>query len=272
MRTLTPYRGLGVLLCLPFLSACTHLYQPYSVHSLSSLDLTKTYENLKSKTGTLITEQKCYAPLSAADQATLGSLCTQQRNLAVSALVMTSAEECLRYRRGLYGTEASWNIALGTTTSLFAGAAAVAGSAQGKSILGALALFSNSERSLINETVYKQMLVTAVDKKIVEMRDTKMLAIYGSMQGDVNVYPIYRAFGDVIDLHNTCSFVDGLQKALEEGTQGTSAQRITRLKQTLQGLVAERDATVAAGKTEDAEAIKKRIEGVRTELSVEEKK
>ncbi|MFL9881115.1 hypothetical protein PQR63_22135 [Herbaspirillum rhizosphaerae] len=257
-------------LSLSFLAGCTHMYQPYSAHPLSSLELTTTYETLKAKTNTLITEPKCYAPLSSADITTLGGICTQQRNFAISALVMTSAEECLRYRRGLYGNEAAWNITLGTATSLFAGGAAVAASAQGKSILGALALFSNSERSLINETIYKQMLVTAVDKKIVEMRDTKMLAIHTLMKSDVNTYPVYQAFSDVIDLHNTCSFVDGLQKALLEGTQGTSAQRIARLKQTLQSLQAERDASTT--KDEDKAGINTRITDVNKALAEEEKK
>ncbi|MBO9538033.1 hypothetical protein [Herbaspirillum sp.] len=259
-------------LSLSLLAGCTHIYQPYSAHSLSSLELTKTYTDLKDKLKPLITEDKCYAPISEADKALLTTSCTQQRNLAISALVMTSAEECLRYRRGLYGNEAAWNITLGTATSLFAGGAAVAASAQGKSILGGLALFTNSERSLVNETIYKQMLVTAVDKKIVEMRDTKMLAIHSSMKNDVNTYPVYQALNDVIDLHNTCSFIDGLQKALDEGTQGASAQRIIRLRQTLQTLRLE-NATVQSDKeSEYATALKARIKTVSDELAAEEKK
>ncbi|MDO3549071.1 hypothetical protein [Ralstonia pseudosolanacearum] len=256
-------------LSLSLLAGCNHVYQPYSAHPLSSLDLTTTYTTLQEKTKVLITDQKCYAPLSEADKASLTGPCTQQRNFAISALVMTSAEECLRYRRGLYGSEAAWNITLGTATSLFAGGAAIVTGAQAKSILGGLALFSNSERSLINETVYKQMLVTAVDKKIMEMRDTKMLAIHDAMKNDVNTYPVYEAFNDVIDLHSTCSFVDGLQKALQEGTQATSAQRITRLKQTLRYLQAERDVPTMTN-SEDKARINSRIADVNKALAEEE--
>lgn len=58
-------------LSLSLLAGCTHIYQPYSAHSLSFLDLTKTYTNLKDKLKPLIIEDKCYAPISKAEKATL---------------------------------------------------------------------------------------------------------------------------------------------------------------------------------------------------------
>lgn len=36
-----------------------------------------------------------------------------------------------------------------------------------------LALFTSAKRSLINETVYKQVMVSAVDRKISQMREAK---------------------------------------------------------------------------------------------------
>jgi hypothetical protein len=60
-----------------------------------------------------------------------------------------------------------------------------------KSIFSALAMFSNSERSLVNEVVYKQILVPAVDSKIQQTRDTKARAIAQHLKDDdLTTYPL----------------------------------------------------------------------------------
>jgi hypothetical protein len=81
------------------------------------------------------------------------------------------------------------NIATGTLTSLFAGI--VLSPTITKSIFSALAMFSNSERSLVNEVVYKQILVPAVDSKIQQTRDTKARAIAQHLKDDdLTTYPL----------------------------------------------------------------------------------
>jgi hypothetical protein len=74
------------------------------------------------------------------------------------------------------------------------------------------------------------MLVSSVDKKIVELRDTKQAAIYDGLKLDVNTYGMHTALRDVISYHESCSFMTGLQKALDEGAQGGNAQKILRLR------------------------------------------
>ena len=156
--------------------------------------------------------------------------CRAARNQAMAALVMGSETMCVDHRRSIYGNEASANIALGSMTNLFAGAASVVTSVHGKSVLAALALFSNSERSLVNETVYKQMLVTAVDRKIVELRDVKGQALYNSLKLPITDYSMHEALRDLTAFHASCSFMTGLEKALDEGTQGGEAQKRIRLQ------------------------------------------
>lgn len=159
-----------------------------------------------------------------------GEQCRAARNQAMAALVMGSETMCVNHRRSIYGNEASANIALGTMTNLFAGAASVVTSVHGKSVLAALALFSNSERSLVNETVYKQMLVTAVDRKIVELRELKGQALYSSLKLPITDYSMHEALRDLTAFHVSCSFMTGLEKALDEGTQGGEAQKRIRLQ------------------------------------------
>ncbi|MFB2863074.1 hypothetical protein [Aeromonas sp. MdU4] len=150
----------------------------------------------------------------------------EKRNAAISSLMIASEEQCLVHRRHIYGNEAVANGTLGTFTNIFAGAAAVVTPETTKSILAALALFTNSERSLMNETVYKQMLVTAVDKKIVEQRQAKAEKILGEMNDPVDKYTFEQATFDVMDFHSSCSFMEGLRLALEEGTNGAEYKRI----------------------------------------------
>ncbi|MFM5393161.1 hypothetical protein ACEUAB_03235 [Aeromonas veronii] len=151
----------------------------------------------------------------------------EKRNAAISRLMIASEEQCLVHRRHIYGNEAVANGTLGTFTNIFAGAAAVVTPETTKSILAALALFTNSERSLLNETVYKQMLVTAVDKKIVEQRQAKAEKIVAKMQKSVTDYSFEQATFDVMDFHSSCSFMEGLRLALEEGTNGAEYKKIT---------------------------------------------
>jgi hypothetical protein len=197
--------------------------------------------------------------------------CTVQRNQAVAALVISSETLCLAHRRSMYGNDAASNITFGTLTNVFAAAASTVTNEKYRPIYAALALFSNSERSLINETVYKQMLVTAVDKKLMEIRDSKMQGIYRALEKPINEYGMNQALSDVTRLHTSCSFMDGLQKALEEGTQNQIPQKILRLRETLRTLNNELEKAPASSTTY-IEGLKNRINLVSNELAKEEVK
>lgn len=263
--------ALAFMLCF---TACSTLYSGYSVQPVTAktadpyISLTKALQETQG--GAAIIAVDCFASTFPSGVQTVDS-CTTQRNQAISALIIGSDIACMEHRRSMYGNEAAWNIALGSFTNLFAGAASVVSNERSKSVLAALALFTNSERSLVNETVYKQMLVTAVDKKIVETRDAKMLEIAKSLKQNIGAYSIHEALRDVLALHNSCSFIDGLERALREGTQDMSLVKVARLRTTLQSLVAERLTLVANPNTKaQVDGLDQRITALNTALKAEE--
>lgn len=173
--------------------------------------------------------------------------CQASRNAAIAALMVTSEDLCVAHRKTIYGNDAAANIFFGTLTSLFAGAATVIHPATTKSILAALATLTNSERSLVNETVYKTMIVSAVDRKIVESRLTAATAIKARFTESVTSYPLAMAVTDVVEFHYSCSFMNGLERALTEGTQNTTPQKMLQLRETIRGINLQIAALGAAG-------------------------
>lgn len=242
-----------VLFLIALLSGCSTvdqwMYQGYAIAPLNANALDGYNAMVHSLTnpvdGTPLVDKSCFGVPSDS-----GNSCRAARDQAVSALVIGSEELCLRHRQSIYGRDAGWNIATGTLTSLFAGAAAVVDSERRKSILSALALFTNAERSLVNETVYKQMIVPSVDKKIVEIRESKLTIIYDGLKKPISEYGMHQALRDVVAYHQSCSFMTGLQKALDEGTQGTNSQKILRLRANMASVTAEMDGLKNA--TDDA--------------------
>lgn len=173
-------------------------------------------------------DEKCFVvPLSnAADVA----LCTVARNAAIKTLRMRSNDLCIAHRSTMYGNEAVANITLGTLTNFASGAAAVVTHPATKTGFAALALFANSERSLVNETVYKQMLVPAIDAKILQVRATAAAGLDAKLVTDAASYTLLEAISDIEVYHISCSFMDGLQLALKEGTQPAEVVKETRLR------------------------------------------
>lgn len=174
--------------------------------------------------------------------------CKYQRNLLIGDLIAISDGMCENHMKTILGNEATTNIITGTFTNAFSGAATITTGAIAKSILAGLAFFSNSERSLINETVYKSVLVPAIIKKINEIRlnerNTLIKKYEDNKNADYEDYPVSFAIADIIKYHQTCSFMVGLQKALEEGTQPAPGQDRASLEQKLKALVLERDTRI----------------------------
>jgi hypothetical protein len=213
-----------------------HLSEGYGVPDLATADL-NLQDTLVQRLTTKgeggqaeLVQKACFDALTA--QAPNKDTCTMQRNQAIATLMLASDQICMAHRRSIYGNDAIANTTLGTLTNLFAGAATIATGENPKTIYAALALFFSSERSLVNETVYKQMLATAIDQKIEETRATKRAALKQSLQQDISAYPVHQALSDVVDLHNSCSFMTGLQKALAEGTNSHKGRDILLLQQT----------------------------------------
>ena len=152
---------------------------------------------------------------------------------------------CAKHKRSIWGNEAGFNLVTGTLTNIFSGAATVVTGGTGQAALAALALFSNAERSLGNEAVYKNMLIHAIVQKINERRaglkNTITNEIISNASNNYYAYPINVAIIDVLDYHHACSFMSGLQLAIKEGTSDKKPQKITKLKNLLHSLSLQLD-------------------------------
>ncbi len=191
-------------------------------------------------------DRKCWdgSPLNPDEK----TLCAYQRNILIGNLIAISDGMCEKHMKTILGNEAAVNIITGTLTNAFSGAATVVTGGMSKTILAALAFFSNSERSLFNETIYKSVLVPAIIKKINETRLNVRRDIMAKYETNKNAayedYPVNFALADIIKYHQSCSFMVGLQKALEEGTQTAPGQDRASLEQKLKTLVHERDGRI----------------------------
>jgi hypothetical protein len=174
------------------------------------------------------------------DAAASNTECKNQRNASIAGLMVISDEMCVAHVKTIYGNETAYNLTFGSLTNLFAGAAIVAGTQGAKTLFSGIALFSNAERSLINETVYKTMLVTSISKKIREGRlEQRNSMIKRMRENTITDYTMNEAVSNVMEYHNTCTFMFGLEKALEEGNQnGTELKKIAMERQ-LQKLTME---------------------------------
>lgn len=189
----------------------------------------KTEDN-KTKTG--LVDSRCLTQLDDTKLETQQQpSCTQQRNLAITILLTESDNVCQTHVTTIFGNEAAFNITSGTITNIASGWGAIASSSAAKSLLASIAFLSNAERSLINESVYKNMLVSAVTKKIGEARKGEKLAISAKLKTPISDYSVLEGINDVISYHQTCSFMYGLQKALDEGIQPSTGTKIAQLEQ-----------------------------------------
>lgn len=203
----------------------------------------KTDPATKATTG-LVDADCLNAPVDAGRE----GACVQQRNAAIAALVKASEDMCQLHLKSIYGNDAYYNIMTGTVATFFSGAAAIAGSASAKAALASISTFSNAERSLLNETVYKNMLVTATSKKIREVRDTKASALMSpaTFGKTTAQYPLVLAVNDIVKYHYACSFMLGLELALQEGTDSGVDAKKARLELDKRTLELSLDNRVAA--------------------------
>lgn len=97
-----------------------------------------------------------------------------------------------------------------------------------------------------------------------------MSEIYISLKkNDTAAYSIHEALRAVIIHNSTCLFIDGLQKALQEWTQYTSAFKITRSRSNLIFLGAERALEKDVGSMH-AQGLNARIRAINSMLQTEE--
>lgn len=182
--------------------------------------------------------------------------CRAMRNAVLASLVGASDDACNEHLKSIYGNEAGWNIGLGTLAALFGGTAAVVGANAAKSNYAAAGTFFGGERSLSNEVVYKNQLVPAIHYKIIEKRQEKRGALFARFGANATDYPLRAAVADAIQYHYSCSFMEGMQWALREGTTNSDDAKLARARGNLQTASVElnRARMDVAGRTSDPAA------------------
>ena len=235
-----------ILLCMS-ITGCSWLkknaYDDYSVGKLDTENDSEMMALVRSLKGVNLLTNVCYpgapatagasvnaikvinpasagASVSATD---IASQCAAERDLVLSETLSRSDTACTEHLKTIYGNDAAYNIILGSLTSLFTGAAAVTNGISAKSWLSTFGFFTNSERSLINDVVYKTVLVPAIHSKIIENRTFKRSSFRSLYGKPISEYPISLALSDALDYHYSCSFMEGMRLALKEGTNETKA-------------------------------------------------
>lgn len=191
----------------------------YSGYAADPIDMTRD-----SKAGPLLDTlatrvkdiEKCYAAQYRPASGN-ADFCAGQRNQAIALLMTESTYLCTQHLAQIYGKEAAVNIAAGSIASLSSAVAAISPVSRARAF-SALSSFSSAERALINETIYKNMLTTAIATKIEEMRSAGGKALLARKAARYDDYRIEDALSDVLDYHGTCAFHRGLEQALREGT------------------------------------------------------
>jgi len=242
-------RMMSLLIVLLLFTGCQNLnalYGGYSVDELTYSDKSsgaKLLKSIKTDETSNIPPGKiqtgCLAPNPAS---TIKTDCIQQRNTVIATLLIQSDEMCQEHIKSIYGNEAAMNIGAGSITNLASGLATVLAAPATKSALSAVAFFSSAEQSLINETVYKNLLTPAVVKKIREARNAKADKFITHFNDPIKDYSVQQALWDVTRYHQTCSFMYGLRKALEEGEKLSVINQIARLEKRVEQLTDKKDA------------------------------
>jgi hypothetical protein len=189
-------------------------------------------------------EKKCFQiPVATGDEST----CQQQRNAAIAALMIASDEMCQDHLKGIFGTDAGFNIGFGSLAMISSGLGTIVNGVAAKTALSGVSTMASGERALGNEVVYKNMVVTAITPKIRDAREAKgKTMIPGNFDKGMDNYPMILAFRDLINYHQTCSFMYGLEKVLAEGTQtnpDTKKAKLEQEKQALELYIDNRDHT-----------------------------
>ena len=215
-------------LCVTLLcSSCSWLNNGYSVLPLNSItNANALYGSIK----TSMPESKgCFAVRDPKDSKLSPEECASQRNYLISVLMAESVNLCSTHLNSIYGNEAAWNIATGSIAGL---AAVLATVSTGNAVpyFAGLSAFATTERALVNETVYKSMLTTAIGTKIREMREQKGKYLLARKKEPFSSYGMEEAIQDVLDFHEVCSFRRGLEVALAEGTNATTEQKRQQLE------------------------------------------
>jgi hypothetical protein len=220
------------------------LYKGYAAAPIDITGKETAYDRLDKA----IRDRTSAAKECFADQYKPGSTtadCAGLRNQVISYLMAESVALCVVHVSEIYGKEAGFNIATGSIASLTSGFAAISPGSRAAT-LSAISSFTSAERALVNESVYKNLLTTAIATKIEQSRATLGKTLINRKKEPYKDYRIEDAIYDVIDYHHACSFYKGMELALAEGTNTNPATKLALLETQAQALAQQIDVRAQA--------------------------
>jgi hypothetical protein len=138
-----------------------------------------------------------------------------RRNQAQAELMTISDLDCKFYQSGIFGTQVGIN--LGTSLSA-AGLSGLASLVTGRSAqnLSAASAFLSTTRATINGEVYYNYVAPALIAEINANRAEARRRIIAKRRCEIIDYPPAQAVNDVLNYHESCSFISGLSTLLEK--------------------------------------------------------
>lgn len=131
-----------------------------------------------------------------------------KREVLISDMIALSDKKCSWYKATVMANANIWNISAGTAAILFAGASSVISHANTAADLAAAAAATSGIRSLANQEIYSDALVTTILRAIDVKREKKLAVISAGLLADN--YSVAAAVRDVQTYHDACSLVAGL--------------------------------------------------------------
>lgn len=217
----------AIAICLT--AGCSSLSQKisegYGVGSITDIktdEIEEMLDNVSTKMFAGSTNKNLFQDCSVGrvtnGQADISKECQGIRNNFLATVVLASDQACNIHLKSMYGNEAGWNMGLASLAALFSTSAAAVGSVAAKTNYAATSAFFIGERALTNEVVYKNQLVPVIHAKITERRSLAYKSMRDRFVEDTQNYPFRVAVIDVSNYHYMCSFMHGLQWALQEGS------------------------------------------------------
>ena len=193
---------------------------------------------------------------------------TAKRNILISDMIALSDKKCTWHKATVMSNANVWNIASGTASILFAGASSVVEHAKTASDLAAAAAATSGVRSLVNQEIYADALVTTILRAIDVHREKKYAVIDAGLAD--NSYTVAQAVRDVQAYHDACSLMAGLVEvtsALDNRKKARSevTRDIVSLEQAIKGA----DQLFGAGPSTEKTAYLKPLQEALAEKHIE---
>ncbi len=152
-----------------------------------------------------------------------------ERNRTQFRIISASNQRCGDFKNSLHKYQGDVNFALGSLTTVLAGAGAVLSHEQTAKEFAALAGVTSGVRAEFNSSYFKNITIDVVGKGI----DSARSQILGDIKKKTNFsfidYTVEEAISDAIKYHSACNVISGLQEASKALTKQELDQGVASL-------------------------------------------